>query len=931
MARPKSIPLRLAEAEGDVDDQLYWLDEATYTADQRKALAKKGQAMPDGSYPTDTLLALDDAIQAWGRAPKAKRAALKRYLLKRANALSAPDDTVKSIQGLKEATTAEADAEGNPSLDERAEEIRQAWWDCCRSMAGENPWTAPGYSSYPVETYDDHIVVRAGEDFWSIPFTRGSTDGDGPDEITFDVEAATKVERRWIAVEAEGEEWLVRPVAEAEDTEPTGSEWEVSIIATGESKNRRIYPEAVLKKAAPLFEGVRVLARSDEDHVSGTNKSVEKLVGWIDGVKYSKGAIRGIFHVSEAAAWLKTLLLDAWKRGKKDLVGLSIVAEGRGKPVRKDGKQFIEVEEITRVSSTDVVFDPAAGGGFLKLVAAEGEEESDVDPKLIAALKEAEAAVVRALLSKFSETEVEAIKTTHPELAEKIAEAMALPEPEKGEPAKAEPKSSKVTEAEEEEQEDEDVVPASLSRVVVRSELAESKLPDIMKRRIEKRFAGQSFKLEDLTEAIADEADGLAELEKAGLVKASGTSREERVEVGMDEAQRAMASLDGFFANRDIVVEGVRVPRYKSFRQAYVDLTGDEALTGRWAEASGEGRWPIAESENGTFKIAKLLDRRAVREWGIGDLKEAFADGGAGLPLTEAIQTSTFSNALGDSVTRAMLREYSQLNLDTWQDLVDIVPAKDFRTQRRERFGGYANLPTVAQNATYAALTSPGDEEATYAVTKRGGLETITIEAIANDDVNMLRRIPLRLARAAAQTLHEFVFDFLRTNPTIYDSVALFASGHNNLGSTALGVTSLSAARIRMRKQAQMGNSKRLGLVPKHLWIPIDLEQTAFELTQSDGRPDTADRAANYIRNTGIAFTVVDYWSDANDWFVTADKSQTPLIELGFFGSETPELFEQNNPNVGDLFTNDRIVYKVRHIYGGAVVDFRGFDGSLVA
>jgi hypothetical protein len=39
------------------------------------------------------------------------------------------------------------------------------------------------------------------------------------------------------------------------------------------------------------------------------------------------------------------------------------------------------------------------------------------------------------------------------------------------------------------------------------------------------------------------------------------------------------------------------------------------------------------------------------------------------------------------------------------------------------RFGGYGNLPTVGQGAPYTALTSPTDEEATYAPAKRGGTE----------------------------------------------------------------------------------------------------------------------------------------------------------------------------------------------------------------
>jgi len=42
------------------------------------------------------------------------------------------------------------------------------------------------------------------------------------------------------------------------------------------------------------------------------------------------------------------------------------------------------------------------------------------------------------------------------------------------------------------------------------------------------------------------------------------------------------------------------------------------------------------------------------------------------------------------------------------------------------------------------------------------------------------------LARAAKRTLGKFVFDFIRTNPTIYDSVAFFHNDHANLGSAAL-------------------------------------------------------------------------------------------------------------------------------------------------
>jgi hypothetical protein len=33
---------------------------------------------------------------------------------------------------------------------------------------------------------------------------------------------------------------------------------------------------------------------------------------------------------------------------------------------------------------------------------------------------------------------------------------------------------------------------------------------------------------------------------------------------------------------------------------------------------------------------------------------------------------------------------------------------------------------------------------------------------------------------------------------------------------------------------------------------------------------------------------------------------------------------------VGSLFTNDVITWKIRHIYGGGVMDFRMFAGGIV-
>jgi hypothetical protein len=58
---------------------------------ERMKLAKKGLALPDGSYPITSIDSLKDSIQAYGRSKPGKRAAVRRHIMKRARALGKPE------------------------------------------------------------------------------------------------------------------------------------------------------------------------------------------------------------------------------------------------------------------------------------------------------------------------------------------------------------------------------------------------------------------------------------------------------------------------------------------------------------------------------------------------------------------------------------------------------------------------------------------------------------------------------------------------------------------------------------------------------------------------------------------------------------------------------------------------------------------------
>ena len=84
----------LGKASGDGESASAEIVEPDYfrafTAEQRKALAKKGFALPDGSYPIENKQDLQNAIRSIGRTNKPK-AQVKAHIMKRARALGAAD------------------------------------------------------------------------------------------------------------------------------------------------------------------------------------------------------------------------------------------------------------------------------------------------------------------------------------------------------------------------------------------------------------------------------------------------------------------------------------------------------------------------------------------------------------------------------------------------------------------------------------------------------------------------------------------------------------------------------------------------------------------------------------------------------------------------------------------------------------------------
>ena len=723
---------------------------------------------------------------------------------------------------------------------------------------------ALGMGRYPVAVGDDWVVSMDVEDD-TLTRHAYSLSGDtvtlGEGERVHETFAPLAEAR----LDAECRDLLVES-----DAAEAGSRWLIRVIRAGVSENHRLYPPAVLREATVRFEGARVFAVSDREHLAGSGKDVRNLIGGLRKAAFVEsaggGEIRAELELLEPDGSIGTKLREAWRREMTGLFGFSIQARGRARRGRVEGQTVHIVEAITEVDSVDLIVGAAAGGELIGLIEARGDEDMKLRERMVELI---EARLGKARLKTIDTNDDDAVEALY-------REAIAAPDPGDAGAQGAAPSPDDI------DSRIDARVALAEARATARVAIAESGLPEAARKRLVERFAeATAIGATDVADAIGAERAYLAEIAPGGQVRLPDIAITE----GREDKVAKM--VDALFDPEDATVT--------SLKECYIDLTGDRRVTG----------------ERDRCDAARLR---------------------------ESIQTGTGTNAgvlaqvFGDSIARRAQRLYRNQGVyGWWMDVVDVVPVNDFRTQRRIIWGGYGDLPTVSQGDPYSALASPKDIEETYSVTKRGGTEAITIEAIKNDDMAQIQRIPTKLARAAQRTVSKFVSDFFTANAgagvALEDATNLFDSSRNNSGTAALSATSVAAGRLAMVKQEEMDSGEQLGIQPKCLLVPWELQETAFNLFTIGARNDP-----NFVQQFMYKIVPVPHWTDANDWVLVADPMDIQTIEVGFLdGVREPEIFLQSMETVGSLFDKDEWTYKIRHIYGGSVMDYRGFYKGIAA
>lgn len=430
------------------------------------------------------------------------------------------------------------------------------------------------------------------------------------------------------------------------------------------------------------------------------------------------------------------------------------------------------------------------------------------------------------------------------------------------------------------------------AQLTLERRLLDSVLPEPVQAVVRARFQGRVFEASELERELHTQQEMLAALATQGMIRGNGYEKPSSSSAMISEAEKMQAAFDRMF---DLEIDNARlgtIRGFSSIREAYARITGDSSVAG-FSERSELGLIHVSEHA----PLARISEADTT--------------------------TASFSYLLGTSMNKRLLKDYQAWPAE-WQRFCTVAPIRDFKQQSRVRFGAFGSLPVVAEDTAYTAV-SLTDSAATYVPQKRGNLVTISREVIINDDLQAIKQIPTKLAVAAAYTLAEFVYGFLSSNPNIYDGSALFTSGapHNNLGSSALSTSAMQSGVTAMREQTNYAG-KRIGLRPRFLVVPPELEWQSMVVTKSAGVPGSNNNDINPM--LGYVTPIVSpQLSSSTQWFLVGDPREIDTIEIGFVGGMVnPALFIQDQPLFGLNFTSDVITYKVRQEYGGAVVDYRG-------
>lgn len=285
-----------------------------------------------------------------------------------------------------------------------------------------------------------------------------------------------------------------------------------------------------------------------------------------------------------------------------------------------------------------------------------------------------------------------------------------------------------------------------------------------------------------------------------------------------------------------------------------------------------------------------------------------------GLAFTHS--SSDFGQILIDVAHKSLLKgwETAAENFDQFTSRGTLT---DFRAAKRVGLGDFGYLPQVGEGEEYTYGTI-GDEGASVALATYGQLFTITRQAILNDDMHLLTKIPEKMGQAARATIAKLVFALLSGNAKAQDGKALFDASHKNtITNAVLDLANIDKG-IQMMNGFVNARGEPLAIEPEFMLLPTSMYTRGLQLIKS-ASVEGADANSGIINPLRDIVTPVKsarlQAADEKSWYLINKEA----IEVSYLdGIDTPYMEQQNG------FTVDGVSTKVRIDAGVNVIDYRG-------
>ena len=366
---------------------------------------------------------------------------------------------------------------------------------------------------------------------------------------------------------------------------------------------------------------------------------------------------------------------------------------------------------------------------------------------------------------------------------------------------------------------------------------------------------------------------------------------------------------------------------------ARVEVTrdsGDTLLRGISAGLEARIRPGVAKGDD--WELA-----REYRSYSLLEMTRQYLDSRGvntrGMSKTELVQRGfhstsdfplLFSNLAGKTLDAAYQEEPH-----TWKPIARQRNLPDFKNANDLIVAGALTPELLLEGGEYKAGTLVEDQH-TWNLSTYAKKITLTRQAIINDDLSAMERVPEMLGRGFRRLESNIIWALITGNAvTSVDGVALFNAAHNNVaGSTlTIAVAGMNTARKAMRKQTDLAGNT-INLMPKYLMVPTDLESTALQFLFPTGFAPTARTGDNgpvvNAQSAGMELIVEPRLDGAADvFYLAASPGSVEGIVYGYLAGEegpTVTTTEKRDPDGVELLA--------RFDFGAAVKDFRGFYRS---